>query len=294
MNKELMKNELQVIDERELLGKQFRIYGTIENPLLLAKDVAEWIDFDTEQVGKLLQSVDEDEKMILNTRNIITGKGNPNKWFLTEDGLYEVLMQSRKPIAKEFKKEVKIILKTIRKHGAYMTEATLEEALTNPDFLIQLATKLKEEQEARKIAEEKNVALMLENQEQEAKLATQAPKVELYEDFMAKDNLYSVNDIAKCLAIKGMGRNNLYKFLRWNKILMDDYEAYQRFINEGKIVHRSVTYTCKGKEYTDIKAYFTAKGVEYLYKKLKKEGHISKKTVKQVLEELDSLEDKNN
>ena len=61
MNKELMKNELQVIDERELLGKQFRIYGTVENPLFLAKDVAEWIDFDTEQVGKLLQSVDEDD-----------------------------------------------------------------------------------------------------------------------------------------------------------------------------------------------------------------------------------------
>ena len=290
MNKELMKNELQVIDERELLGKQFRIYGTVENPLFLAKDVASWIEHSNPRM--MLKSVDEEEKQCVN--NPYALKGQQEQWFLTEDGLYEVLMQSRKPIAKQFKKEVKIILKTIRKHGAYMTEATLEEALTSPDFLIQLATKLKEEQEARKIAEEKNVTLMLENQEQEAKLATQAPKVELYEDFMAKDNLYSVNDIAKCLAIKGMGRNNLYKFLRWNKILMDDYEAYQRFINEGKIVHRSVTYTCKGKEYTDIKAYFTAKGVEYLYKKLKKEGHISKKTVKQVLEELDSLEDKNN
>ena len=290
MNKELMKNELQVIDERELLGKQFRIYGTVENPLFLAKDVASWIEHSNPRM--MLKSIDEEEKQCVN--NPYALKGQQEQWFLTEDGLYEVLMQSRKPIAKQFKKEVKIILKTIRKHGAYMTEATLEEALTSPDFLIQLATKLKEEQEARKIAEEKNVALMLENQEQEAKLATQAPKVELYEDFMAKDNLYSVNDIAKCLAIKGMGRNNLYKFLRWNKILMDDYEAYQRFINEGKIVHRSVTYTCKGKEYTDIKAYFTAKGVEYLYKKLKKEGHISKKTVKQVLEELDSLEDKNN
>ena len=290
MNKELMKNELQVIDERELLGKQFRIYGTVENPLFLAKDVASWIEHSNPRM--MLKSVDEEEKQCVN--NPYALKGQQEQWFLTEDGLYEVLMQSRKPIAKQFKKEVKIILKTIRKHGAYMTETTLEEALTSPDFLIQLATKLKEEQEARKIAEEKNVALMLENQEQEAKLATQAPKVELYEDFMAKDNLYSVNDIAKCLAIKGMGRNNLYKFLRWNKILMDDYEAYQRFINEGKIVHRSVTYTCKGKEHTDIKAYFTAKGVEYLYKKLKKEGHISKKTVKQVLEELDSLEDKNN
>lgn len=71
----------------------------------------------------MLQSVDEDEKIkILNPANN-DGRvlqANTEYWFLTEDGLYEVLMQSRKPKAKEFKKEVKKILKSIRKTGGYV------------------------------------------------------------------------------------------------------------------------------------------------------------------------------
>ena len=60
-------------------------------------------------------------------------------------------MQSRKPIAKEFKKQVKEILKSIRKHGAYMTPETLEAAILNPDTIIKIATALKEEKEKKTI-----------------------------------------------------------------------------------------------------------------------------------------------
>lgn len=67
----------------------------------------------------MLANVDENEKT---TRKIIPNGSNykTEAWFLTEDGLYEVLMQSRKPKAKEFKKEVKKILKSIRKTGGYI------------------------------------------------------------------------------------------------------------------------------------------------------------------------------
>ena len=81
-------------------------------------------------------------------------------WFLTEDGLYEVLMQSRKPIAKEFKKKVKEILKSIRKHGLYATDNVIDNILNNPDFGIELLTRLKEERAARVEAERKNAILM--------------------------------------------------------------------------------------------------------------------------------------
>lgn len=122
-------NELQVIDEREIFGKNFRIFGTIEEPLFLAKDVAEWIDYDTSSINKLIGSVDEDEKV----RKIVpTLGGNQEMWLLTEDGLYEVLMQSRKPIAKQFKKKVKEILKEIRKHGIYATDEVIDQILDNP------------------------------------------------------------------------------------------------------------------------------------------------------------------
>ena len=107
---------LQVIEQREILGKQLTMYGNFENPLFLAKEVAEWIDYDLSSINKMLNSVDEDEKV----RNIVpTLGGNQEAWFLTEDGLYEVLMQSRKPIAKQFKKKVKTLLKNIRK-GRYI------------------------------------------------------------------------------------------------------------------------------------------------------------------------------
>lgn len=145
-------SELTIIDERSVLGKEFRIYGDFDNPLFLAKDVAGWIEYDPSSINKMIVAVDDTEKV----RNIIpTLGGNQESWFLTEDGLYEVLMQSRKPIAKAFKKEVKEILKSVRKHGAYMTNNTIEEALTNPDFLIRLATELKNEKEARKNLEDK-------------------------------------------------------------------------------------------------------------------------------------------
>lgn len=103
---------LQVIEQREILGKQLTMYGDFEEPLFLAKEVADWIDYSESNVSKLVAMVDEEEKV----RNIITTLGgNQEMWFLTEDGLYEVLMQSRKPIAKQFKKEVKTLLKNIRK-----------------------------------------------------------------------------------------------------------------------------------------------------------------------------------
>lgn len=119
----VMRTEpIQVLSETELLGHKFTVYGTAENPLFLAKEVAECIDYaKTSQgyydVSRMVGTVDEEEKDL---RTIFVDGRNYEMWFLTEDGLYEVLMQSRKPIAKEFKKGVKEILKTIRKTGGYL------------------------------------------------------------------------------------------------------------------------------------------------------------------------------
>lgn len=143
------------------------MYGSVENPLFLAKDVAEWIDYTetrkgSRNVSKMLNMVDSNDKVL----SLIVIAGFPREaWFLTEDGLYEVLMQSRKPIAKQFKRKVKEILKSIRKHGAYMTPETLKEALLSPDFLIQLAEKLKEEQEKNRRLTMTNAALTKEANE---------------------------------------------------------------------------------------------------------------------------------
>lgn len=83
--------------------------------MFLARDVAEWIEH--KDVSTMMRNVDKEEK--LTQTLFVSGQGR-EYWFLTEDGLYEVLMQSRKPKAKEFKKEVKKILKSIRKTGGYV------------------------------------------------------------------------------------------------------------------------------------------------------------------------------
>lgn len=107
-------NEITLISKSTFLGKEIDVYGNAENPLFLAKDVAAWIEHS--DVSMMMRNVDEEEKV---TSIVFTPGGNQNAWFLTEDGLYEVLMQSRKPQAKQFKKGVKEILKSIRRTGCY-------------------------------------------------------------------------------------------------------------------------------------------------------------------------------
>lgn len=132
-------NEIKVINKSMLLGKEINVYGSVDEPLFLAKDVAEWIGHS--DVSMMVKNVDEDEKV---TNNVCTLGGSQNAWFLTEDGLYEVLMQSRKPIAKQFKKGVKEILKTIRKTGSYSVSKPLSQL-----EVLQMAVNQMVEQEKR-------------------------------------------------------------------------------------------------------------------------------------------------
>ena len=107
-------NELKVIHTEEILGREIEIYGTKEEPLFLAKDVAEWIEHSNPT--EMLRTVDEDEKL---NSTILSAGQQRRVSFVTEDGLYEVFFQSRKPIAKQMKKVVKQILREIRQTGGF-------------------------------------------------------------------------------------------------------------------------------------------------------------------------------
>ena len=221
-------NELKVLSEQEVLGKHFRVYGTAEEPLLLAKDVAEWIEYDTSSVNKMITNVDDDEKV---RKNVPTLGGIQESWFLTENGLYEVLMQSRKPIAKQFKKEVKEILKTIRKHGIYATDNVIDNILNNPDFGIELLTKLKEERAARVEAERKNAILMHVNK------------------------TYTITEIAKELGLKSaiqlnriLAEKKIQYQVNGTWVMFSQYsncgyeEIKQEVLDSGKVIyHRRIT-----------------------------------------------------
>ena len=124
------------------------MYGTFDNPLFLAKDVAEWIEHS--DVSTMAKAVDEEERL---TQTLFVSGQNRDCLFLTEEGLYEVLMQSRKPIAKAFKKKVKEILKELRTKGITATPATIDAIIADPEFGIRLLSNLKEERQKRILAE---------------------------------------------------------------------------------------------------------------------------------------------
>lgn len=198
-----MNDEIQILEEREVLGKTFRVFGTIDHPLFLARDVAKWIEHSNPT--EMLRGIDESEKLI---STIFSGGQKREMSFLTEDGLYEILMQSRKPIAKEFKRKVKEILKEIRQTGAYMTEETLEKVLTNPDLLIGLAQQLKE--------------YKTKVRQQQAKIEADRPKVVFADAVSAARTSILVGELAKLLRQNGidMGQNRLFQWLRENGYLM--------------------------------------------------------------------------
>lgn len=116
--------------------------------------------------------------------------------FINESNLYKVIFQSRKEEAEQFTEYVTgTILPSIRKHGAYMTEQTLEQALTNPDFLIKLAVELKAEQEKRKALEVQNSQLIVEKQ-------IMQPKAEYFDELVDRNLLTSIRETAKELKVK--------------------------------------------------------------------------------------------
>ena len=241
-------NELKIINEQTVLGKNFKIYGDFENPLFLAKDVAEWIDYSKTkegfyQVSQMLANVDDDEKLTINILNS-EGKAH-NQSFLTEDGLYEVLMLSRKPIAKQFKKEVKKILHQLRTKGGYITEKGLGAILDNPDYLMELINesgkRLVEMRKRAELAENKNNLLM------------------------HSEKTYTISEVAKELGYKSA--------IEFNKILYNDKIIFKRngtwipYSNYSELGYFEIKQSILENELVVYNLRVTQKGREFLLSK---------------------------
>lgn len=242
--------ELQIINEQEVLGKHFTVYGTADEPLFLAKDVAEWIEHSKPSI--MIDTVDEDEKL---RETIFTSGQNREVWFLTENGLYEVLMQSRKPLAKEFKKKVKEILKSIRKHGLY----AIDDLLNNPDMAIATLQKLKEERRLRLKAQEE---IAQKNQI----IQELQPKASYYDLVLQNKSLVAISVIAKDY---GMSAKKLNKILHELKIQFkqgNTWLLYQKYAGKGYT--QSKTHTIDA-DYSKMHTYWTQKGRLFLYDLLK-------------------------
>lgn len=197
-------NELKVFQ-----NQQFGEIRTVEvngEPWFVAMDVCEALGLTNTTMAT--QRLDEDEVTKFNLGGL-SGEAK----VVNEYGLYNLVLASRKPEAKQFKRWITHdVIPTIRKHGAYMTDGIIERTLQDPDYLIQLATTLKEERNKRQLAE-------IENQRNK-------PMVLFAESVQASDNSCLIGELAKMISQNGVsiGQNRLFAWLRDNGYLIKSGE----------------------------------------------------------------------
>lgn len=173
---------------------EVRVLEMNGEPWFVGKDVAEILGYSNTRKA-LADHVDEDDKMDgVTIRDSIGREQTPV--CINESGLYSLILSSKLPTARQFKRWVTSeVLPAIRRHGAYLTPDTLEEAILNPDTMIKLCTALKDEQDRRKALEAANSALTVKNQ-------IMQPKAEYFDELVDRNLLTNFRDTAKELGIK--------------------------------------------------------------------------------------------
>ena len=196
-------NELQKVFNYGM--NQVRTIVKGEDVWFVAKDVCEVLGLD--QVSRAISRLDNDE--VTNSKVIDSVGREQIANTINESGLYSLILTSRKPEAKQFKRWITHeVIPSIRKHGGYLTPDKIEEALLNPDTLIQLATNLKTEREKRIAAEQK--------------VEEQKPKVLFADAVGASKTSILVGELAKLLRQNGLetGQKRLFDWLRNNGYLI--------------------------------------------------------------------------
>lgn len=227
---------------------QVRVILVSGEPWFVAKDVCEILD--VSNPSQALTRLDDDERntIILNEGN----RGNPSVTIVNEPGLYTLILGSRKPEAREFKRWVTHeVVPSIRKNGMYATDSLLDD----PELLLKTVTRLTEERRARLVAE--------------SKLVEQAPKIRAFDTFLSAEGAQPMNEVAKVL---GWGRNKLFERLRNESVLMSNNNPYQRYINAGYFVVKETTKVNGGIAMPFTVTLVTPKGVSFIERLLSGEG----------------------
>lgn len=245
-------SEIKVFENSEF-GK-VRVSIVDGEPMFCLSDLCKILGL---QPGATKNRLDEKGVNLINT---LTNGGMQQIVYVNEKNLYRAIMRSDKPNAEPFQDWVcEEVLPSIRKHGAYMTPETIEKTLTSPDFIIQLATQLKNEQEKRKQAE--------------AKIEADKPKVLFSESVEASKKSILIRELAKIITQNGyqIGEKQLYERLRKAGYLCSVGESRnqpsQAYMNMGlfEIKKRIVMDGSESKVYNTTVV--TPKGVRYFISK---------------------------
>ena len=208
-----MINELQVFSYE---GSEIRTVQLSGEPWWVLKDICNVLELSNPSV--IADRLDEDEKAKVEPKQYLGSRSNEPATVISESGLYNVILLSRKPEAKKFKRWITHeVLPTIRKHGAYVTPSKLEEMISDPDAWIKVLTALKDERAAKQ-------RLQLE-------AARNEPKVVFADAVSVSSGTILIGELAKILKGNGIeiGQNRLFEKLRQDGYLIKrqgtDYNA---------------------------------------------------------------------
>lgn len=200
-------NELQSFHSAEF--GEVRVVERENVPWFVAADVCRCLEIanPSDAIGRL----DEDEKALVSIEGLSRGNSLGN--IVSEPGLYTLILGSRKPEARAFKRWITHeVIPSIRRHGAYLTPQTLEEALRDPDTIIRLATALKDEQARSRALEGENSRLTVEN-------AIMAPKAGYFDELVDRNLLTNLRETAKQLHVR---ERDFVRFLLDKKYMYRD------------------------------------------------------------------------
>lgn len=251
--------ELQIFKNNEF--GEIRTVTKNNEPWFVAIDVCNALDLKnpTVSVGRL----DEDEVTKFNLGGL-SGESN----IVSEYGLYNLILASRKKEAKKFKRWITHdVIPTIRKHGAYMSSEVIEKTLSDPDYLIRLATNLKEEKAKRALAE--------------AQIEKDKPKVLFADTVSASNQSCLIGELAKLISqeairrgeiSKKIGQNNLFAWMRSNGYLCKSGERknqpMQQYVEQGLFELKKGTYVDgNGVNVLTTTTKVTGKGIIYFINK---------------------------
>lgn len=226
-------------------------FGTIRVSagLFVAADVAGALGYSNTR-DAVSRHVDETDRA-----DVVIHDGSQNRTMtgLNESGVYALIFGSTLPGAREFKRWVTAeVLPSIRQHGAYMTPDTIKSILDNPDTIIQLAMRLKEARAEAAI--------------RAAYIETMQPKVDFYDQVAGSKDAISIGEVAKVLAIHGIGQNNLFRILREKRILNHENVPMQEYVDRGYFRVLEEKFTHRGEVRIYLKTLVYQRGMDYIRK----------------------------
>lgn len=250
--------EIKIISKSTFLDKEIDVWGSVENPLFRANDVQSWLGL--KNVSRAVANVDEEERL-----NLKLSRGG-SMWFLTEEGVYELLMQSRKPIAKQFKKGVKKILHEIRTKGGYIAtnENDSEEDIIARGLIAAKAALARREERIKELECENSQSKQVIEIQSE-RIAKDAPKVEYYDQTLNSEDCMTSSQVALDLGITAQELHN--KLCQANIIYKQSGQWNLHKPYKGWKLHDTNTYTfpsSNGGTHTKVYTVWTQRGRRFI------------------------------